>query len=207
MGDGNGRQARFAAKHETILSAARDVFLRHGYSRASIDEIAGAAAVSTATVYRHFTSKEGLFTAVVAESLETIDPNLPGPGNDPLADLQALAEAYADLLSRPDTRQLIRMLIAETGSGGAMADAFYDAVKSQLSDLFVERLTTGIRAGVFRPVEQDMRAPVMGQLQGMIEHGTLLRGLVLGDDIDTGMTPAEIARDAMETWLANWKIS
>ncbi|MGZ3329359.1 MAG: TetR/AcrR family transcriptional regulator, partial [Xanthobacteraceae bacterium] len=52
---------RFDVKRASIVGGAKDVFLRHGFEGASMDEIAAAAGVSKMTVYRYFRSKEQLF--------------------------------------------------------------------------------------------------------------------------------------------------
>jgi AcrR family transcriptional regulator len=57
-----------ADKGAAIMRAARAVFARDGYSRASIDVIAAAADVSTRTIYNHFESKEQLFATVLEAS-------------------------------------------------------------------------------------------------------------------------------------------
>ena len=57
-----------ADKGAAIMAAARRVFGRDGYSRASIDLIATAADVSTRTIYNHFESKEQLFATVLERS-------------------------------------------------------------------------------------------------------------------------------------------
>lgn len=56
------------AKHEAIVRAARAVFGRDGYARTTTDAIAREAGVSTRTLYKHFGSKERLFSVVLAES-------------------------------------------------------------------------------------------------------------------------------------------
>jgi AcrR family transcriptional regulator len=55
-------------KREAITRAARTVFGRDGYSRASIDAIATEAGVSTRTIYNHFANKEQLFASVLETS-------------------------------------------------------------------------------------------------------------------------------------------
>ncbi len=55
-------------KREAIDRAARRVFGRDGYVRASIDAIAAEAGVSTRTIYNHFPGKEQLFTSVLHDS-------------------------------------------------------------------------------------------------------------------------------------------
>ncbi|MGH3727642.1 MAG: TetR/AcrR family transcriptional regulator, partial [Micromonosporaceae bacterium] len=55
-------------KHDAITRAARTVFGRDGYSRTTTDAIAREAAVSTRTLYKHFGSKEQLFSYVLLDS-------------------------------------------------------------------------------------------------------------------------------------------
>ena len=195
------RQARSKQKRADIFAAARAMFRRDGFSRASMEEIANGARVSTATLYRHFPSKAALFEAVAAESIDVLDL---GPAEGaPLDRLRALALSYAKILCDPDTRGVVRMLIAETGAGGELSDRFYTAVKSRLGEAFAGAVLAGVDAGVIAP--HDDPGHVAGQLQGMIEHATLMRGLVLGDEAETLMAPEEIVASAMETWLARWR--
>lgn len=194
------RQARSKKKRADIFAAARAAFRRDGFSRASMEEIAKTASVSTATLYRHFPSKAALFEAVAAESINALDL---GPAEGaPLERLRALALSYAGILCEPDTRGIVRMLIAETGSGGELSDRFYDAVKSRLGEAFAGAVLAGVEAGDVKP--HDDPGHVAGQLQGMIEHATLMRGLVLGDEAEPLMAPEDIVASAMETWLARW---
>lgn len=59
-------------KRAAILSAAQQAFARHGYMRTSVETIAGAAGVSTRTLYKHFRDKPGLFQAVIEESAHRV---------------------------------------------------------------------------------------------------------------------------------------
>jgi AcrR family transcriptional regulator len=58
----------WADKRDAIATAARIVFGREGYTRASIDAIATEAGVSTRTIYNHFDDKAHLFLTVINES-------------------------------------------------------------------------------------------------------------------------------------------
>jgi TetR/AcrR family transcriptional regulator len=53
-----------------IMAAARDVFAREGFAGARTRDIAAAAGINEALMYRHFASKEDLFEAAVAQPLE-----------------------------------------------------------------------------------------------------------------------------------------
>ena len=52
-------------RRESILSAAQGLFASKGFHGVSIDEIARAVNVSPAILYRHFESKQALYTAVL----------------------------------------------------------------------------------------------------------------------------------------------
>jgi TetR/AcrR family transcriptional regulator, mexJK operon transcriptional repressor len=55
-------------KRLRILNRAAHAFLSHGYEGANLEEIANAAAISKATIYKYFTDKNDLFTSVVVET-------------------------------------------------------------------------------------------------------------------------------------------
>jgi AcrR family transcriptional regulator len=49
---------------QRILRAAETLFLTHGFSRITMDELAGELGMSKKTLYAHFAGKEDLFRAV-----------------------------------------------------------------------------------------------------------------------------------------------
>ncbi len=59
-------------KRQAILRAARTVFARMGFTRATIDAIAAEAGVSTRTLYKHFRSKDELFATVLLASAAAV---------------------------------------------------------------------------------------------------------------------------------------
>jgi AcrR family transcriptional regulator len=87
------------AKREAIERAARDVFGRLGYARATIDVIAAEAGVSTRTIYKHFGGKLALFSDVlVGGATEVADAferavDVPVDGSAPRRSLRVLADA------------------------------------------------------------------------------------------------------------------
>jgi len=54
-------------KKERILKAALQLFAEQGYTATSTNKIAKTAKVSEALIYRHFSNKEGLLQAILAE--------------------------------------------------------------------------------------------------------------------------------------------
>ena len=98
---------------ERIMLAASQVFAEQGYARATTREIAAAAGVTEVTLFRHFGSKENLFTAILeafgAPPInEAIEARLSG---DYRQDLLLIGKLYMSvMLERADT---IRLMLCE----------------------------------------------------------------------------------------------
>jgi TetR/AcrR family transcriptional regulator, regulator of autoinduction and epiphytic fitness len=56
-------------RRRQLLEVAFDVFLKYGFRKTSMDEVARAASVSRQGLYLHFSNKEALFRAVVQHAL------------------------------------------------------------------------------------------------------------------------------------------
>lgn len=54
------RERKKAATRQSITATARELFLRNGYDQVSMRQIADAADVSVATLFKHFPGKEAL---------------------------------------------------------------------------------------------------------------------------------------------------
>jgi AcrR family transcriptional regulator len=111
---------RSAQKRRAILSAAREVFLKHGYLGASMDEVAALAEVSKVTVYKHFSDKHSLFVAVVTAAIEEAEAtsrslvdNL-GKSMDVEQDLRTFARRHVTVVTQPHLIQMRRVVIAES---------------------------------------------------------------------------------------------
>lgn len=69
-------------KQSQILEAARGAFLEHGFGDTSMDAIARSAAVSKATLYAYFPSKEALFSHLVEIECKQKVNDIPAPDLD-----------------------------------------------------------------------------------------------------------------------------
>ena len=113
-----------------LLDAAESVFLRFGYSSASMDDIARAAGMSKKTLYRLFETKESLFAAVVAARRATLDATIEAAGcTDALtaeAALRRFMGSMARFILAPRQAALYRLVIAEAQRAPELAHAFYN---------------------------------------------------------------------------------
>src|SRR5437879_8825202 len=87
-----------AAPRERILTAALDLFYRHGIHSVGVDAIAETAATNKMTLYRHFDSKDLLVAECLREWAAEIDAawdkNAKAHAGDPRAQLLEIGRAH-----------------------------------------------------------------------------------------------------------------
>ncbi|GAB3644483.1 TetR/AcrR family transcriptional regulator [Glycomyces tarimensis] len=67
------RRLKRAERREQILDAAISAFSRTGYAATSLDDVAAAAGISRAILYRHFESKAQLYRQVLDRVRDRLD--------------------------------------------------------------------------------------------------------------------------------------
>lgn len=111
------QRKRSLQKHELILKAATDLFLEKGFDGANLDEIVRNAGVSRQTIYNHFGDKVSLFRAICADLTDEVTSQLIPVNASELnttAVLERVGNAFLDLVLRPTSLALHRVIIAET---------------------------------------------------------------------------------------------
>jgi len=99
-------------KRQVILEGAIKVFTENGFDTSSMDKIAEVAGVSKRTIYNHFTSKESLFQAIVADFLKQRDEIKPIMYSKKISlgeQLKKFAEAELYLINDPVRRGLSKL--------------------------------------------------------------------------------------------------
>lgn len=98
--------SRKSPKRELLLDAAFRLFYLSGYHAVGIDTILAEAGVAKMTLYNHFKSKDDLIVAALdrrgREIQSARSKTLTGAGNDPIAQLSALFDAYEAWFRSPD---------------------------------------------------------------------------------------------------------
>ncbi len=94
-------------RRETVLRTAIGAFAARGYFGTTTSEVAKAAGISQAYVYRLFPNKEALFTAVVEHCFVRVRAALESgaakaESSAPEAVLASMGDAYAHLISDND---------------------------------------------------------------------------------------------------------
>lgn len=99
------------ARRSIVTAQAIKVFARAGYRATPVTEVAEAAGISPAYVFRLFDGKLGLFLAALEDCHEQILQTMSDvadrmPGEEPEAVLSAMGDAYAKLISDRDLLML-----------------------------------------------------------------------------------------------------
>ena len=118
------------AKRQSILDAAKHLFLSKGFASTSMDAVANLAGVSKLTVYSHFTDKETLFSsAVMAKCTE----QLPGlllalPQGMPIETvLLNIARGFYALINSEESLNLHRLMINLGSQDPKLSQIFFEA--------------------------------------------------------------------------------
>ncbi len=125
-------------RRQTILKAARTIFLRYGYTEAKMSDIAAKAKVAPGTLYLYFPSKESLansigeevFARLLREFSDTV-VNLEKPSD--IDDLVRWATNVGD-----EERELLVLL--KLAGEGEVHGSYKQEFRNRLADLLTETM-------------------------------------------------------------------
>lgn len=156
-----------------ILRNARRLFAHHGYDRVSMDRIAAACGLTKPALYYYFENKRAVLLATLeahwaeqAAVLEAFQPSA-----DLRKTLRALARLILKETERPDTGDIIRIVMAEAGRHPEIGRAFFRTV----GPVFESRLLGEIRPHLSRRLTERAALALFHQFIGSLAHYSLLR--------------------------------
>lgn len=195
-------------KRNDILDAAVAIFLRDGYERASMDDIARKARVSTATLYKHAESKSALFGSILARAWdvgdgardESLRRSMEGA---PRSALTAIGEHYARSLTEPKVVALFRTMIGECQRFPELGQDLYNRAKLPYL-LRIERYIEEQAAGGTLRVEDPKGAT--RQLLGMINDQVFWPGFLVKEFKVSETQRRRIVAEAVRTFLARYSV-
>jgi AcrR family transcriptional regulator len=119
-----------AATQARILRAATELFLSQGFEGTAVSEVAGRAGVSRATVFWHFSSKNGLFREAFSELVAPFRASLERDFSevDPrkrLREQLAMSEQFA-AQHRHEVAAFVRWALESPGSRGDVIATLLD---------------------------------------------------------------------------------
>lgn len=201
---------RTERRRQAIVEAATEVFLRHGYIGATMDEVAAIASVSKQTVYKQFADKEHLFAEVIIKTAVDVVDGLNRAVATTLDDaqdvrkgLRALAGVFLRGLLDPEVLRLRRLVLAE-------ADRFPDVGRTWFERGFERSL--GVLGESLRRLEdrgmlRDLGDPVLAayQFAGLVMYRPMNQVMFAGTDARPKPKELNLVADsAVEVFLARY---
>jgi AcrR family transcriptional regulator len=173
---------RPTGRREALLHAAAEVFFEQGYAATSIDAIIARAGGSKRNIYSEFGSKEGLFSAIVANTADKALSTLAIEeieGHDLQETLTAFGQRLMAIYMSPTLIGIYRIAVTEANRFPDLVKSFYEQGPGRAASQL---------AAVLEGVKErgDIRADdclrVAGHFVGMIRdnlHLQVLLGLRL----------------------------
>jgi AcrR family transcriptional regulator len=145
-----------------LADSAVRAFAANGYGGASTKEIARAAGTSETSIYRHFGSKSGLFTAAVVEPfcafLDQYRATLLGQSDEPWDDDRLMREFLGELFAHlRQRREAVLALLSSAGDpeAGDAAEAVADRLDAVFRTLEGFAADRARDVGGYRPERAD----------------------------------------------------
>ncbi|NET10372.1 MAG: TetR/AcrR family transcriptional regulator [Symploca sp. SIO2B6] len=191
-------------KRQSVLDAAVKHFLAIGYERTTLEMVAKEATVSTATVYKHFSTKRDLFGGIMARvwDVKVSATELSIENADPETTLTAIGMEYARLLQEPEIKALTRVIIAEAPRFPELGEELYRRGKEP----YLKQLHTYLQQETEQCKYQIQDIPLaarqfLGMINDVIFWPTFL---VMNLEIDAAEVECVVS-EAVKTFLARYK--
>ncbi|QDU34434.1 HTH-type transcriptional regulator MtrR [Poriferisphaera corsica] len=170
---------RQSARKTEIVKAATEIFFREGYGRASMDQVHSVVGGSKRTLYKHFSSKDELFIAIIERvSDRVLQVMVPEEIEGELENvLLTIGESYLKVILSKDGLSLFRAMISEATHFPTLAKQFYEhgpgKVSSELAKFFRTKQKQGeMNGGDARAAAEQF----LGMLRGDVHLTALLYG-------------------------------
>jgi TetR/AcrR family transcriptional regulator, mexJK operon transcriptional repressor len=195
---------RRGRKFDQVLDGARKIFLRDGFERAAVDDIAREAGVSKATIYAYFPDKQLMFLEVArAECLRqteaaeaAIDPSLPVR-----AALTIAAERIAEFQMSEYGQRMFRIVVGEGERFPGLGQQFHETGPGLIHGRLVHHLRHQVVEGRLKIDDLDLAAEQFVQLCKAGVQERLLFGMA---DMITPEAVNRSVRGAVDMFLARY---
>jgi AcrR family transcriptional regulator len=193
-------------KFAQVLEGARDVFLRDGFHGASVDDIAGAAGVSKATLYAYVPDKRQLFAEVLRAECSALSARaaelIEGAGGVEEGLLLA-ARCLVDFHVSPLPLAVFRLCVAETERFPEIGRAYFESAPGDILQGLAGYLGRATAAGQIAVSDADSAAAQFMALTRAGYFEAVLFGVAQPPD---EAARDRIARDAVALFLARYGV-
>jgi AcrR family transcriptional regulator len=170
MGVAERRERQKAELRDTILAAARRIFVEEGAEALTMRRIADAIEYSTGTIYLYFESREAIAIHLVREGFEKL-VSVVGPAAavvaDPVERIRAIGTAYTEFgIADPQTYKLIFMedakyVYAAMAPNAGSEQCATEEPGERAFGVLAHAVAEAVESGRFGPVEPARAAEAL----------------------------------------------
>jgi TetR/AcrR family transcriptional repressor of mexJK operon len=170
---GRPRASEVETRMLELIDSAAKLFVKHGYSKVSLETIARESHVAVRTIYVKFGGKAGLLSAVLERGRERFykAADLAADVRPLKVVLEEFARHFLTLITERGPLAMQRMVIAEARTNPELAQAFYDGGPKETRAM----LTRYFSRADIRPLLRDDVSPELA-----MEH---LLNCIKGDEV------------------------
>ncbi|HLB89317.1 MAG: hypothetical protein AUH86_23175 [Acidobacteria bacterium 13_1_40CM_4_58_4] len=195
-------QVRFSAadRREQILDVATRLFARQGFQGTTTKQISQHTGVTEALIFRHFSSKEDLYWAVIERKINAAGPaeRMRARLNAGGTDLEVLSGIAAEILERRAKDQtLSRLLLYSALENHRLSHRFFRTYVAEYYDVLAEYIRRAIGEGRFRALDPLLAA--RGFL-GMVVYHSWIQELYGGKRYQK-FSVQQVSTTLAEVWL------
>ncbi len=163
-------------RRQQIVEVAVELFSRKGFRGTRTREIAEAAGISEAMIYRHFATKRELYSAIIEAKSATEEllasAATAAQGKDDAGVLRAVGLKMIEQTVRDPS--LMRLLLFSALEGHELSEIFFESRVKRLHQFLSRYIRIRIKEGRFRSI--DALVAARGFI-GMIVHYLLIHKL------------------------------
>lgn len=197
-------EVRRGRKFDQVLEGARRIFLRDGFERASVDDIAREAGVSKATIYAYFPDKRLMFLEVARSEChrQTEEAEASIEGDAPVrAALTLAAERIVQFLMSDFGQRMFRIVVGEGERFPGLGREFHEYGPGLIHQRLVYHLGCYVESGALRIDDLDLAADQFAHLCKAGIHDKLIFGMA--DEIQAGDSD-RVVQGAVDMFMARY---
>ena len=202
------RQTRKPAsvRKEQILTAAGELFARKGFAGTTTRELATAAGLNEALLFRHFGNKEEIYWAVLEQRCKI------GEGRRRMErrmeegqhDFELFAGIAEDILERHrEMPELMRLFLFSALESHSLSDRMFRTYSAHFYETLARHIEKGKEEGRFR-AEVDSMLAARGFI-GMVFYHHMVQNLFGGKQYQA-FDPKQVAETLAKLWLCGMRV-
>jgi len=148
-----------ALRRAQIITVSKQLFSKKGFSGTTTKEIAKASGISEAMIFRHFASKQELYSAIIDQRIQEVGDAIPDDAIKERDDERVFASLARFVLEKTDQDPtLMRLLYFSALEGHELSDIFYSSHEIRRVMKLVEYIKLRTADGAFRNLDSVLVA-------------------------------------------------